>query len=234
MIKEKGTNVNEAEIGPHTLGQRVRNSGRVREEPAVTQHRLMSGDGVIEEERPENYLVRGLIDFDDISYDDHADLLYKLAGQVVSHLRSYLAGEDEVLNVLQYHQQTLVNLIHSQMQDHDEERATEYEAHVSKGFVTLRPNNYVAPADESRRHFRTTVDDRLLIRGMIFTGFRKCLCQEQKFDSDAERRFAVILENDSDVIKWLKSIGDMGGVLVDTVEEAATYVLDDPMGIFWR
>lgn len=33
--------------------------------------------------------------------------------------------------------------------------------------------------------------------------------------------------------KW-ESIGDMGGVLFDTVEEAATYVLDDPMGIFWR
>jgi hypothetical protein len=32
--------------------------------------------------------------------------------------------------------------------------------------------------------------------------------------------------------KW-ESIGDMGGVLFDTVEEAATYVLDDPMGIFW-
>ena len=33
--------------------------------------------------------------------------------------------------------------------------------------------------------------------------------------------------------KW-ESIGDMGGVLFDTAEEAATYVLDDPMGIFWR
>ena len=60
----------------------------------------------------------GLIDFNDISYDDHAALLYKLAGQVVAHLRSYLAEEKDVLNVLQYHQQPLVNLIHSQMQDH--------------------------------------------------------------------------------------------------------------------
>jgi hypothetical protein len=32
--------------------------------------------------------------------------------------------------------------------------------------------------------------------------------------------------------KW-ESIGDLGGVLFDTVEEAATYILDDPMGIFW-
>ena len=33
--------------------------------------------------------------------------------------------------------------------------------------------------------------------------------------------------------KW-ESIGDFGGVIFDTVEEAATYILDDPMGIFWR
>jgi len=33
--------------------------------------------------------------------------------------------------------------------------------------------------------------------------------------------------------KW-ESIGDLGGVIFDMVEEAAGYVLDDPMGIFWR
>jgi hypothetical protein len=32
--------------------------------------------------------------------------------------------------------------------------------------------------------------------------------------------------------KW-ESIGDLGGVIFETVEEAAQYVLDDPMGIFW-
>jgi hypothetical protein len=32
--------------------------------------------------------------------------------------------------------------------------------------------------------------------------------------------------------KW-QSIGDFGGVVFDTIDEAANYVLDDPMGIFW-
>ncbi|MFQ5752316.1 MAG: DEAD/DEAH box helicase, partial [bacterium] len=113
--------------------------------------RLTSGDGIIPEERFEDYLVRGLIDFDDISYDDHADLLYNLAGQVVRHLSTYLSNEDEIKNVLQYHQQALVNLIHAQMQDHYEEEATSYEAKVSKGFTTLRPNNYSASIDENER-----------------------------------------------------------------------------------
>ena len=32
--------------------------------------------------------------------------------------------------------------------------------------------------------------------------------------------------------RW-ESIGDFGGMVFDTIEEAAEYVLDDPMGIFW-
>ena len=73
-----------------------------------SRYRLVSGDGSIPEDRLENYLVRGLIDFNDVSYDDHAELLYKLAGQVVGHLQSYLSNEDDVRNVLQYHQKSLV------------------------------------------------------------------------------------------------------------------------------
>ena len=58
------------------------------------------------EQRLEDYLVRGLVDFDDISYDEHSDLLYDLAGQLVGHLRSYLS-EEEARNVLIYHQKQL-------------------------------------------------------------------------------------------------------------------------------
>jgi type III restriction enzyme len=106
-----------------------------------SRHRLHGGDGVVAEGRPEDYLVRGLIEFDDIHYDSHAELLYKLAGQAVAHLRSYLNG-DEVLNVLQAHQELLVGTIHAQMQAHYEEKADEYEVHISRGFRTLRPYNY--------------------------------------------------------------------------------------------
>jgi type III restriction enzyme len=79
------------------------------------RYRLISGDGIIPEAKLEDYLVRGLIDFDDINYDEHAELLYKLAGQLVRHLQSYLPNEGDVQNVLQYHQSPLVNIIHSQM-----------------------------------------------------------------------------------------------------------------------
>jgi len=168
------------------------------------QYRLISGDGIIPEERLEDYLVRGLVDFDDVNYDEHADLLYKLAAEMVKHLQSYLPSEDDVRNVLQYHQAPLVNIIHAQMQEHYEETAGEYEAHVTKGFTTLRPSSYSIPVGEQPRDVRVPVEERLLIRGMLFGGFKKCLYPAQRFQSDTERRFAVLLENDADVVKWFK------------------------------
>ena len=98
----------------------------------------------------------------------------------------------------------LVRLIHAQMQAHYEEKATGYEVKVSKGFMTLRQNAFTSAEDENLRNFRTPVEDRQLIRGMLFGGFVKCLYGIQKFHSDSERRFSAILEYDADVLKWFK------------------------------
>jgi len=86
------------------------------------------------------------------------------------------------------------------------ETAASYEAHVTKGFSTLRPNNYTADADKVVCNFRTSIreGEKNRIKGMLFGGFQKCLYPAQKFDSDPERRFAVILENDENVLKWFK------------------------------
>ena len=54
---------------------------------------LTLGQGAIDELRLEDYVVAGLVDFDDVSYDDHADLLYNLASQTVQHFLGYLSEE---------------------------------------------------------------------------------------------------------------------------------------------
>jgi len=171
----------------------------------TSQEDTLSAYGGIEREnRLEDYLVRALIDFDDISYDAHADLLYDLAGQVVQHLQSYLE-EDETRNVLQYYQRQLAEFIHAQMQEHQWESAVDYEVKVSKGFSTLKQSAFTAAAD-GVKHFRETVTDKAKIGQMVFGGFQRCLYPVQKFDSDTERRFSVILEKESDssIQKWFK------------------------------
>lgn len=165
---------------------------------------LKKGSGIAAEERPEDYVVRGLIDFDAVSYDDHADLLYKLAGQVVGHLRTYLTEEDKVINVLAYWQQRIAGLVVAQMEKNYDEGEVEYEAQVSSGFITLGPSNFTAPKGSAEQSFRDRPAELSRIKSIVFNGFTKCLYPKQKFDSDPERVFSIILEDDARVLKWFK------------------------------
>lgn len=161
----------------------------------------LSAEVGLKEQRPEDYIVHALLDFDDIDYFTHADLLYDLAGQMVRHLQSYLT-EVEAIEVLDRDRRVIANEIHAQMMVHFWEQATEYEVQISRGFTELKPCNYTAAAGQAPRNYRDTVEDVGRIKQMLFGGFKKCLYPLQKFDSDSERRFAVILERDA--LKWFK------------------------------
>ncbi len=177
----------------------------------------------LKEQRPEDYIVHALVDFDDIDYFTHADLLYDLAGQMVKHLQSYLS-EPDALNVLDGQRKTIANEIHAQMMAHFFEEATEFEVQVSRGFTELKPCNYTATAGQAPRHYRETVDDVGRIKTMLFGGFSKCLYPLQKFDSDTERRFSVILERDAS--KWFKPAKGQFQIFYKLGTEQPEYVPD--------
>jgi type III restriction enzyme len=152
--------------------------------------------------RLEDYIVRELVEFDDIDYFTQADLLYDLAGQMVAHLKTYLTEEADIVNVLEGHRQTIGKAIHAQMMAHFWEKASSYEVKVSRGFTELRPCNYTVVSGQPVQLIRETLTEVRKIRQMLFGGFARCLYPLQKFDSDTERRFAVILERDAS--KWFK------------------------------
>lgn len=159
---------------------------------------------VNENEPLENYIISRLIDFDDISYEEHADLLYKLVNQLIAHLKSYLKDDNDVRNVLLYNQQLLANNIHAQMLDHYVESKVEYDVHVRSDFEVLKTNTYSMNIDEEVKDFRIPVENPSSIKGMSFGGFSRCLYPIQKFDAENERRFAVICEQDPKVKVWFK------------------------------
>ncbi len=166
------------------------------------QETLSSSGNGQQELRLEDYIVRALVDVDDISYDDHADLLYRLAGQMVKHLRSYLKDEGEVKNVLQYYQRQLAEFIHSQMQAHHWEKVAGYDVVISKGFTALKPLAFTAPADEPLHDFRHRPTDVAKIAQLVFGKFSRCVYSAQKFQSDTERVLSIIL--DREATKWFK------------------------------
>ena len=159
------------------------------------------GRGGVEEARLEDYVVSGLIDFDDLSYDDHADLLYDLAGQTVRHFLGYLSEED-TRKVLRCYQQPIAAFIHAQMQEHWFEEAAGYEVKISKGFTELRPSAYTYAVQDPPADYRVAPADKSNMGRYLFSGFQRCLYPVQKFESDAERKLAVILEREAQ--KWFR------------------------------
>jgi type III restriction enzyme len=172
-------------------------------------HNLHTGKGEavgvdnagVREVRMEDYIVAGLVDFDDVAYDSNADLLYDLAAQTVTHFRNYLP-EEEIWQVLHFHQKDIAKFIHVQMHKHYREEAIGYEAKISRGFTELRPSAYTANVSEPPVDFRVSPQDRSNMAKYLFGGFAKCLYPVQKFHSEAERRLAVILEREA--LKWFK------------------------------
>jgi len=162
---------------------------------------LALGRSGSEESKLEDYVVSGLVDFDDISYDDHADLLYDLAAQTVRHFESYLSKED-VRKVLRCYQRDIARFIHSQMQAHYWEEAAGYEVKISKGYTELKESAYTHTAAEPPLDYRVSPSDKSNMAKYLFNGFARCLYPVQKFDSEAERKLAVILDRDAD--KWIK------------------------------
>jgi type III restriction enzyme len=160
----------------------------------------------VHEARPEDYIVRQLMNQDAIDYDDHADLLYGLAEQLVARLREHLGGDSERLeNVLIYWQRQLGEFVWAQMQKHVWVTPTDYVGKVIQGFDVLKPASFTLAADEQPRDFRAPVADKRLIRQMVFKGFKKCCYPYQKFQSvEGEWRLAQVLEDDPAVLKWMK------------------------------
>jgi type III restriction enzyme len=157
--------------------------------------------GNLLETRLEDYVVSGLIDFPDVAYDDHADLLYDLADQVVTHLRTYLT-DDEAGQVLSLHQREIGRAVHAQMQDHFwKDDTVEYHHEVRQGFTDLKETAYTA-LNEPPLDYRIPPADKSNMARYLFRGFAKCLSDVTKFHSDTERRLAVILERES--LKWLR------------------------------
>ncbi len=183
------------------------------------------GRGGIEEHRLEDYVVAGLVDFDDVSYDDHADLLYDLAAQTVIHFRTTLKyDDDEIRKVLRVHQKPIAEFIHAQMMEHYWEETTGYEVVVSRGFTELRESAYTASAKETVLDFRTPPADKGKIGQFVYGGFERCLYRLQKFDSDTERKMAVIL--DRDARRWFRPARGQFQIFYQSGQEQREYQTD--------
>ncbi len=185
----------------------------------------LSVAGIVES-RPENYIVAGLIDFDDVSYDDCADLLYDLAGQAVTHFRGYLKSDDEVVRVLRAYQRAIAANIHAQMHEpgHYWEKVEGYHVEIRSGFTELKQGAFSVDANKPLEDFRREPADKRRIQQLVYGGFQRCLYRTQRFQADNERKLAVILDCDAE--RWLKPIKEQFQIFYRLGTTQSQYVPD--------
>ena len=104
--------------------------------------------------RLEDYLVAKLIDFDEIDYDAHAELLYGLAGQVVTHLRSYLKDDENVRATLQGWSRDMAKAMLVQMRQNMWRTTTTYRVTLNAAFSELKPQAFDGSGKDAVRNFR--------------------------------------------------------------------------------
>ena len=164
-------------------------------------------EGGKKESRLEDYLVRRLMDYDEIDYDQHNELLYKLAGQMVEHLRGYLSDE-QVEAVLKGQAKMLAEFIFEQMQREENVivTATKYKPEITRSFKRLKPQPYGKERQIEVRPYWRPVEQLRDTRKYLFNGFSRCGYDTQRFHSDDERRFAELLESERapKVKVWIK------------------------------
>jgi type III restriction enzyme len=118
------------------------------------------------------------------------------------HLLSYLS-EDELRKVLRLHCRAIAGFVHAQMLQHFwHEAKGGYDVKVTRSFEPLRDRAYTRAEGEPLLDFRVAPADKSKMAGYLFGGFSRCLYREEKFQSDAERKLAVIL--DREALKWFK------------------------------
>jgi type III restriction enzyme len=88
------------------------------------------------------------------------------------------------------------------MQAHFWEEPNAYETKVNAGFTELKPSAYTVSASDSVLDYRFESRDKSNMAKYLFGGFSHCLYSVEKFQSDPERRLAVILEREQ--AKWFK------------------------------
>ena len=120
--------------------------------------------------------------------------------------------------------------------NHQREETTSYSVRVTRGFSDLKPCAYTVDSADEVHDFRHTLAQLSKIRQMAFGGFTRCLYPIQKFDSDSERKFAIILEDDDSVEKWFKPARGQFQIFYRKNHQSAEYqpdfVVETSTGIF--
>lgn len=150
----------------------------------------------------ENEVVRHIIIQDNVDYEITADLIYSLVGGAKRHFLSYLTPE-ETEKVMRQRQKNLAEIIYAQMNEHFYREQTEYRASEMRSFTRIETGFAGKFKSDDLYNLKASLPASE-VKNKIFKGFKKACHTLYRFDSNSERIFAIVLENDPTVLKWMR------------------------------
>lgn len=150
-----------------------------------------------------NTLACMLLDCDalsEISVDEDADYILDVVQQYLAQIEG--SDEDKNKIVRRYAKliiEDIVKQIHANM-----DRKTFYTHVIQRDLIVFRKAVKNVRADGGEVNFRKTIANKSEIKKYVFNGYKKSYYNTNAFDSDTERLFSVVLEDDADVIRWIK------------------------------
>ena len=167
---------------------------------AINQHLLTVVDAqALEVEDARNTLACMLLDsISELSYDD-ADFIIDVVEQ---YLNQIPGDEEEKKKIVRRYAGLIVNDIKKQIYTHMDRKTQDIHI-VQKDLIVFR--KFVKNVKKNGQvRYDKPFSDRSNIKKYLFTGYKKSYYPANAFDSDTERQFSVILEEDPDVIRWIK------------------------------
>lgn len=159
---------------------------------------VLDADALIVE-NPENMLAVSLLESIPEFSSDDAEFIINVVDQYLSLIDG---TDEEKKRIVRRYATVIVNDLRKQIYASKEEN-TEFLFNVQKDLIVFGP--FVKNMKENGRiNFKKEVPDKKNIKQYLFEGYKKSYYAENAFDSDDERRLSVVLEEDSEVIRFIK------------------------------
>jgi type III restriction enzyme len=167
---------------------------------AINQQLLTAVDAqILEVNDSLNTLACMLLDsISELSYDD-ADFVIDVVEQYLSQIPG---DEEDKRRIVRRYATLIVSDIRQQIYEHMDK--TTQDIHIIQKDLILFRKFVKNVKEDGKVRFDKPFTDKSNIKQYLFTGYKKSYYPSNAFDSDTERLFSIILEEDPDVIRWIK------------------------------
>lgn len=176
-------------------------------EQRVLTHELASGEErvgdkleVMEIENPRAFLAGRLIDtIEELDVVNDKEAVLALVDSYISQIDK---SAEDFKKITHLYRDAIIRDLKNQIENHIEDES-KVEAHVRSGFIKFRPYSKTVLEKDGIVPYTQQVP-RSDVKRYLFEGFIKSLYPQVAFDSTPEKDLAAILENDPDVVKWIR------------------------------